>query len=320
MGEDKKILISIAIPCYRSENNIGHVVKDIQDAFAKQDKYDYQIVLANDGSPDRTFETIRQLCKEDKKIIGIDLSRNYSQANARMALLHYVDGDITVFMDDDGQHPTYGIFLLADKILEGYDDVCAKLVNKKVTAFKRITSDIYNRIMIMMGIYPKDVAMSPFFALNRFAVDAAKKYHSPSPSIHSYILRVSTRFANVEVEQNKRLSGKSGYNLKKLIALAIMNMTNFSVVPLRISVFAGMSISIFGLFYGIFLVIKKLIRPQVLIGYTSLMATMLFLIGIVLIILGLLGEYVGRIYMMLSDLPQFTVREVVNKEKVTYKE
>ncbi len=169
--------------------------------------------------------------------------------------------------------------------------------------------------MVLFGILPKGIETSPFFAWSRFALEEAKKYHSPSPSIHTYMLKVTTRFANVEIEQNERHSGKSGYTLKKLFSLAFMNLTNFSIVPLRISIFAGTTISILGLIYGVVLIIRKLTNPKVLIGYTSLMATMLFLIGIVLIILGLIGEYLGRIYMMLSDLPQFTIREVINKEK-----
>ncbi len=317
---EKKKLISVAIPCYRSENNLRFVVDGIRNEFKKQDEYDYQIILANDGSPDHTFEKIRELCQEDKKIVGIDLSRNYSQANARMSMLRYADGEILVFMDDDGQHPAEAIFDLAKKIEEGYDVVCAKLTKKKCSKFKVITSDLYKKVMVLFGVYPKGIETSPFFAWNRFAIDEAMKYHSPSPSIHTYMLKITTRFANVEVEQKERHSGKSGYTLKKLFSLAFMNLTNFSILPLRISIFIGSTISVLVLFYGLYLVIKKLINPNVLIGYTSLMATMLFLIGIVLIILGLLGEYVGRIYMMLSDLPQFTIREVINKEKVTYRE
>ena len=252
----KKKLISIAIPCYRSVNNIEHVVDDIRNEFSAHKDYDYQIVLANDGSPDDTFKKIRELCSKDRKIIGIDLSRNYSQANCRMSMLNYLDGDIAVFMDDDGQHPAYGIFRMVEKMEEGYDVVCASHKNKKVSAFKRITSDIYNWIMTLTGVYPKGIKASPFFAWNRFAIEEARKYHSPSPSIHSYMLRITTRFANVDVEQNERLSGKSGYTLKKLIALALMNLTNFSVVPLRLSALFGMGFSILGLFYVIYLIIK----------------------------------------------------------------
>ena len=313
--EEKKKVITVAIPCYRSENNIEFVIDGIRESFSKHQEYDYQIVLANDGSPDHTFEEIRKLCEKDKRIVGIDLSRNYSQANARMSMLEYIDGDIIVFMDDDGQHPAEGIFKLAKKVEEGYDVVCAKLTKKKCSAFKKITSDLYKKTMVLFGILPKGIETSPFFAWSRFALEEAKKYHSPSPSIHTYMLKVTTRFANVEIEQNERHSGKSGYTLKKLFSLAFMNLTNFSIVPLRISIFAGTTISILGLIYGVVLIIRKLTNPKVLIGYTSLMATMLFLIGIVLIILGLIGEYLGRIYMMLSDLPQFTIREVINKEK-----
>ncbi len=314
--EEKKKVITVAIPCYRSENNIEYVTDSIRESFSKHPEYDYQIILANDGSPDRTFEKIRELCEKDKKIVGIDLSRNYSQANARMSMLKYIDGSITVFMDDDGQHPAEGIFKLAEKIEEGYDVVCAKLTKKKCSTFKKITSNLYKKMMVWFGILPKGIETSPFFAWSSFALEEARKYHSPSPSIHTYMLKVTTRFANVEIEQNERHSGKSGYTLKKLFSLAFMNLTNFSIVPLRISIFAGTTISILGLIYGIFLIIRKLFNPKALIGYTSLMATMLFLIGIVLIILGLIGEYLGRIYLMLSDLPQFTIREVINKEKM----
>ena len=317
MAETKKRkkIISIAIPCYRSINNIEQVVSDIKDEFKKHKEYEYQIILANDGSPDDTFLKIRELCKKDKKIVGIDLSRNYSQANCRMSMLRYVDGDYVVFMDDDGQHPVDGIFRMIEKIDEGYDVVCARLINKKCSAFKRITSDIYNRIMVLLGVYPKGVKVSPFFAWNRFAINEAKKYHSPSPSIHSYMLRITTRFANIDIEQHERLSGRSGYTLKKLFSLAFMNLTNFSIVPLRISIFVGTTISILGLLYGMILIIRKIVNPSILLGYTSLMATMLFLIGIVLIILGLLGEYIGRMYMMMSDLPQYTIREVINADR-----
>lgn len=311
----RRQLISIAIPCYKSSKTIPIVVDEIVDVFKDNKRYDYEIILSNDGSPDETFSTIRNLCKKNGKIIGIDLSRNFSQANARMSMINYISGDIAVFMDDDGQHKAKDIIRLIDKVNEGNDVVCAHLIDKKCSKFKIITSDIYNRIMVLFGVYPKNVKISSFFAINRYAIDQLKHYKSPSPSVFSYLLKITTRFANVEVIQNPRISGKSGYTLKKLVSLAIMNLTNFSIVPLRFATVFGTAISIIGAIYMIILIVRKIINPSVLLGYTSIMSVILFLIGVVLVMLGLLGEYVGRIYMTLSNMPQFTIRETINYNK-----
>lgn len=308
------MLISIAIPCYRSEKTLPMVVEEIKTEFAKHPEHDYQLVLVNDGSPDDTFGVIRSLCEKDPKIVGINLSRNFGQASARMAALPYLDGDIVVYMDDDGQHPARGIFQLADKMLEGYDVVCAKFTVKRCSWFKRVTSDLYARLMEACGLRPKGVTLTPFFAWSRLAIEELKKYHSPMPSVHSFMLQISTRFANVEMEQRERMAGQSGYSLYRMISLAIMNLTNFSIVPLRLSTFFGCITAGVGGITGIVLIIRKLVNPYIAIGYTSTMAVLLFVGGILMMMLGILGEYVGRIYMLLSNMPQYAIRETLNAE------
>lgn len=308
------MLITIAIPCYRSSKTLPFVVSEILEEFAKQDKYDYQIVLVNDGSPDggATYQTIQTLCRENTKITGIDLSRNFGQQAAKMAALPYVKGDILVYMDDDGQHPASGIFALADKVLEGFDVVYARFPQKKTTIFKKATSWLHGKIAEWNGTRPKGISISPFHAWSRLCVDAIKNYRSPFPSFVGYLSKITTRYANVDIEHRVRKEGRSNYNLKRLFSLWLMSFTNFSIVPLRVIDVFGMISACVGMLMSILLIIQKLINPHIAAGYTSIMAVLLIVSGIMMLALGLMGEYIGRIYMILSDMPQYMVREVEN--------
>lgn len=309
------MLISIIIPCYRSEKTLPGVVEEIRGVFAARPDHDYQIILVNDGSPDQgaTYRTIRRLCQENSKIVGVDMSRNFGQARAKMAALGYAKGDCVIYMDDDGQHPAEGIFALVDKLQEGYDVVYARFTHKKHSLFKRITSDMFHGFQEMLQVKPAGIFISSFCAISRFGVDALKQYHSPAPSFVAYLLNVTTRFANVDLEHRSRAAGRSNYSLKKLFSLALTSMTNFTMIPLRASAVLGAGIAILGFLYGLILVIKKLLFPGVAVGYTSQMAVLLLLGGIILVVLGIVGEYIGRIYMILSDLPQYVVREVIQE-------
>lgn len=315
------MLITIAIPCYRSSKTLPFVVGEIREEFAKQDKYDYQIVLVNDGSPDggATYQTIRTLCQEDPRITGVDLSRNFGQQSAKMAALPYVKGDILVYMDDDGQHPASGIFALADKVLEGFDVVYGRFPEKKTTLFKKVTSAIHGKLAEWKGTRPKGISLSPFVAWSRLCVDAVKNYHSPFPSSGGYLSKVTTKYANVDVEQRVRKEGKSGYNFKKLFSLWLMSFTNFSIMPLRIIDVFGMVSACVGMLMSVVLIIQKLINPYIAAGYTSIMAVLLIVSGIMMLALGLMGEYIGRMYMILSDMPQYLVREVCDKNSTQEK-
>ncbi len=308
-------LISIIIPCYRSEKTLPKVIDEIKAEFSKQDKYDYQIILSNDGSPDNTFETIKKICATDNRIIGINLSRNFGQASAKMSALNYADGDITIFMDDDGQHPASGIFPITEKIEEGFDLVYAHFPHKKHNVFKRFTSRLAGSIGVAIGSSVKGIHKSSFIGWSRFALEALRDYHSPFPASGSYLLNLTTKVANVEIEHRDRLAGKSNYTLKKMIILWLNFFTSFSVVPLRFASFSGAICAIIGFLFGIFTIIRKLILPQISAGYTSTISVIMFVGGIIMMMLGLIGEYIGRIYMTVSDLPQYKIREVINGEK-----
>lgn len=306
------MLISICIPCYRSALTLPAVTAEIRDVFSQHEGYDYRIILVNDGSPDNTYEIIEQLCSEDEKIIGVDLSRNYGQASAKMAALPYATGDAIVYMDDDGQHPADGIFPLVEKLSQGYDIVYARFPQKHHSWFKRITSRLYQKISEFIGNKPKGISVSSFTAWSRMAADAVERYKSPFPAAGLYLNKVTTKIANVDMEHRDRIAGESGYSFSKLISLTITALTNFSIIPLRVASVAGVCCSLFGFVTGAIIVIRKLINPAIAAGYTSSIAVQLFIGGVIMMILGILGEYVGRIYMTISNMPQYNVRRTKN--------
>lgn len=309
------MLVSICIPCYRSEKTLPFVVDEIRQAFAEKEGYDYQIILVNDGSPDDTFGAITRLCGEDPKIIGVDLSRNYGQQSARMAALPYAAGDAIVYMDDDGQHPARGIFPMLDKLAEGYDIVYARFPQKRHSWFKRVTSRMYQKVSEWIGNKPKGLSVSSFTAWSRTAAEAVMSYRSPFPAAGLFLNHVTTRIANVDMEHRSRVAGESGYTLKKLISLTVTALTDFSIVPLRMASFVGVLCSLLGFLGGVVVVIRKLIHPNISAGYSSIVAVILFVGGIIMLILGVLGEYVGRIYMTVSDMPQYNIRQTLNVPK-----
>lgn len=308
------MLVSITIPCYCSAKILPRVVEKIKEAFRQRDGFVYQIVLANDGSPDNTFDVIKELCAEDERIIGVNLSRNYGQAIAKYAALSYAEGDIVVCMDDDGQHPAERLFELVDKVLEGNDVVYAKFPKKKAPILKRFTSWIHTQIMCYTIKKPKDLQLSSFYAMSRLVADELKKYKSPYPATLAYMMHMTTKIINVTIEHQERLEGKSGYNFWKRFQVWLDSFVSYSVVPLRFASITGFVIAFLGFTSGLVLILKKIINPNIALGYTSIMSTILFVGGMLMIMLGLLGEYVGRMFIVMANAPQFVVRDVVNKE------
>lgn len=306
------MLISICIPCYRSAETLPFVAGEIREAFAAREDHDYQLVLVNDGSPDDTYGVIERLCAEDPKIVGVDLSRNYGQQAAKMAALEYAVGDAIVYMDDDGQHPAAGIFSLVEKLAEGYDIVYARFPQKHHSGFKRVTSRMYQKVSEWIGNKPKGLSVSSFTAWSRSTADAARRYHSPFPAPGLFLNHVTTRIANVDMEHRDRVAGESTYSLGRLIGLTVTALTNFSIIPLRLASYTGILCALLGFIGGIAVIIRKLVNPAISAGYSSTIAVILFIGGILMLILGILGEYVGRIYMTVSDMPQYHVRKTAN--------
>lgn len=311
---NKKEKISFVIPCYNSTNTIGAVVGEIIDTLNKDmSDYDYEIILVNDGSPDgTTFDVITALAKNEKHIKGINLSRNFGQHAAIMAGLHYVDGDYIVLGDDDGQTPFNEFPKLFNKLNEGHDIVSAKYQTREKRSLIRKLGTAFNEATLEWLIgKPKNVGFSSYCIMKGYLVNQIIKHTNPYPSIGGIGLAITHDIANVELIERERARGKSGYNIRKLIQAWFNGFSAFSIKPLRIATCFGVIISFSSFFYGIYIIIRKLINPQISAGFSSIMTVMAFMFGMIFFFMGLIGEYIGRIYININNSPQFVVKETV---------
>lgn len=303
--------VSFVIPCYRSQKTVAGVVKEIGCTMNKFEQYAYEIVLVNDCSPDDTFGVIRNLAEQDSHIIGVDLARNFGQHAAIMAGLRQAKGDIIVCLDDDGQTPADEVGKLLAKIEEGYDAVYASYTESQQNAFRTWGSKVNSKMTEVMLGKPRDLAITSYFAVRRFIADEMLRYENCYPYVIGLVLRSTKKICNVPVQHRERQQGTSGYNLKKLLSLWLNGFTSFSVKPLRMATYAGVVCAAIGFLYLICIVVQFFAVHSAPAGWSSTVAILLFLGGMILLVLGLIGEYVGRIYLCINAAPQYVVRETV---------
>ncbi len=310
--------ISFVIPCYRSANTLGGVIQEIEttmEGLAAEKDYSYEIVLVNDCSPDNTMDTIRKLCEEKEYVTGIGFAKNFGQHAALMAGLRQTTGDYVVCLDDDGQNPADEVGKLLDKLEEGFDAVYAKYEHKQHSGFRNLGSKVNELMTRVMLEKPADLYISSYFAVKRFIVEDMIRYENSYPYVIGLVLRATRNITNVVVNHREREEGTSGYTLKKLFALWFNGFTAFSVKPLRIATCLGALSAFLGFAYGIFTVIKRFINPDVPMGYSSMMAALVFFCGMIMVMLGLIGEYIGRIYISMNSSPQYVIREYINAKQ-----
>ena len=309
--------ISFIIPCYRSEHTLPSVVEEIKTTMSgMSDRYTYDIFLVNDFSPDGTAQTIKKLCEENENICGISFARNFGQHAALMAGFRYSDGDICVCLDDDGQTPADQVGRLLDKLDEGYDAVYAKYDHKKHSGFRNFGSRVNDMMLRVMLSKPKALFVSSYFAVRRFVVEDMIRYENSYPYVIGLVLRSAGKIANVPIDHRDRMEGASGYTLKKLLNLWLNGFTAFSVKPLRIATFIGGISAVLGLLYGLFVIIRRLMFPEeAVLGYAATMSAIVFFGGMILLTLGLIGEYIGRIYISMNNSPQYVIRDSWNIDK-----
>ena len=310
--------VSFIIPCYRSEKTLGTVVNEIRTTMDKMaDRYDYDIFLINDSSPDGTAGVIEQLCGEDARIRGISFARNFGQHAALMAGFRYSDGDICVALDDDGQTPADQVDRLLDAIENGADAVYAKYDHKKHSGFRNFGSRVNDMMLRIMLSKPKELFVSSYFAVKRFVVEDMIRYENSYPYVIGLVLRSTKSIVNVDIDHRDRMEGASGYTLKKLLGLWFNGFTAFSVKPLRIATFIGGFSAVVGLLYGLYVIIRRLLFPipAEAMGFAALMSAIVFFGGMILLMLGLIGEYIGRIYISMNNSPQYVIRDRWNLDK-----
>ena len=312
-------LVSFVIPCYRSENTLPAVIEEINSTMETMAEYSHEIVLVNDSSPDGTINTIRELCGKYANITGIDLAKNFGQHAALMAGMRQAKGDIVVCLDDDGQTPADEVGKLLDKLNEGYDVVYASYGKKKHSLFRNFGSKVNDLMTRVMLGKPKELYISSYFAAKRFVVEDMLRYEHSYAYVIGLVLRATKNIANVEVKHRSRAEGTSGYTLKKLLGLWFNGFTAFSIKPLRIATVVGVMCAGGGFLYGIYTIVKRLLLPDVQAGFSALMSMLVFMGGMIMLMLGMIGEYIGRIYISMNNSPQYVIREVI-KEELTEKE
>ena len=304
--------VSVVIPCYNSEKTIESVVDELVETI--KDKLDYEIILVNDGSTVELWNIIKSLSdKYSPHITGIKFAKNFGQHSALLAGYREASGDVVVQMDDDGQCDPNAIFTLLDKIDEGYDIVFGKYKKAEKGLFRKIGSEINRRMCISLINMPSDLHPTSVSATRRYVVDEMIKYDKPYPYIGGLFFRTTSNICDVEIEHRKRAFGKSNYTLRKLIKLWVNGFTAFSVKPLRIATNIGALVALAGIIFAIVIIIRRIIGIDVLVGWSSMISLMLVLIGIVMLMLGVIGEYIGRIYICLNNSPQYVISEKYKK-------
>jgi undecaprenyl-phosphate 4-deoxy-4-formamido-L-arabinose transferase len=304
------VMLSIVIPVYRAERTIGPLVQELIDTLAA--RYALEIVLVNDGSPDSSAAVCRRLAEQHAGVKFLNLSRNYGEHNAVMAGLNYAAGDYVVIMDDDFQNPPGEVSKLVEEIRRGYDVVYACYAVKQHHFLRNAASRANDLVAGVLLDKPSGLYLSSFKALNRFVVDELVKYDGPYPYIDGLVLRVTRNVSRVLVAHDARREGRSGYTLRKLFSLYLNMFTNFSILPLRLASYAGLITSVIGLAFAAAFVVDRLRHPEVPAGWASVIVSLFIIGGIQLFALGMIGEYLGRLFLKQNGRPQYVVREHVN--------
>ena len=317
----KKTLMSFVIPCYRSELTIEKVYDEIVSVVAERSEYDYEIIAVNDHSPDGVFQVLRKLAEKDDKFRVLDLAKNFGKHCALMAGMSNVKGDLVVILDDDFQCPVNELWKMVDAIvIEGYDCATAKYEKKKESIWKRFGASVNAKIIKWLLDPPEGIEMENYAVFKRFVCDEIAKYPNPYPYIGGLIMRSTHNIKMIPMKERARGDERAtGFTFKKSLSLFVNGLTAFSVKPLRVAAIIGFLFASIGFIYGIVIIIKRILDPTVPIGYSSMMAVQLFTTGMIMLLLGVIGEYLGRIYISLNRSPQFVIRESINLDDNTGK-
>ncbi len=303
--------LSIVIPVYNSANILSELLiqikKDIQ--FTKK----FEVILVNDCSPDDSWNIIKDLILKYDFLKAINLRKNSGQHNAIMAGLNHTKGDIIVMMDDDLQHSPKYIEELYEQILSGFDICYTKFLSSKHRGWKVLGSKFNDTVANILLKKPKGLYMSSFKAISKDILDEIISYDGPYAYVDGLILATTNNITTITVEHKARHDGEGNYNLLSSISLWSKMATSFSVLPLRIATFAGLFISICSFLLGLYFIFAKLFGGSVPDGWTSLIVVVLFLGGIQLLSLGIIGEYIGRSYLKLNGKKQYIIKEIINE-------
>jgi glycosyltransferase involved in cell wall biosynthesis len=303
------VTLSVIIPVYQGAMTIAPLVDLLVESL--QSKFTLEIILVNDCSTDSSEQVCVQLFEKYPHILKFySLAKNVGEHNAVMAGLNQSSGDWAIVMDDDFQNPVSEVVKLATFSLDNsYDVVYTHYLKKKHGFLRNLGSTFNDKVATIMLKKPKNLYLSSFKAMNRFLVNEIIKYTLPFSYIDGLVLRTTSNIGKLQVEHCPRKQGKSGYSLKKLVSLWINTFTNFSIIPLRISTAMGFISAAIGFFFAIEMIIERILNPALPVGYALLVVLVTIFAGTQLIAIGMVGEYLGRMFLYQNKKPQFSIRK-----------
>lgn len=313
MSQPANPYLSFVIPVYGSEKVLPELVARVDDVMETLPlaRRNYEIIFVCDCSPDHSWQVIGQLSAKHPWVRGILLRMNAGQHNALMAGFAQARGQIVMTMDDDLQHSPSDIPALLEELGRGRDVVYARFKNRQHATWKIWGSRLNDKVAGYLMKKPKGLYLSPFRAMKAAIVRDILRYNGPYVYVDGLVLSVTRNIGTVDVEHHDRFAGDSGYSLKKSISLWLKMATNFSIVPLRLTSFAGLAMAGIGFVLAVLLIIQKFTVDAMPIGWSSLIVTFLIIGGVQLVALGMLGEYLGRVLLTLNSRPQYVVGETV---------
>jgi glycosyltransferase involved in cell wall biosynthesis len=305
--------ISILIPAYNEQPVLDKLFTRLANLANDNKNYDFEFLFVNDGSKDKTLELIKGYANNDPRVSFVNLSRNFGKEIGMIAGLDHVTGDATVVIDADLQDPPELIPEMIKLWEEGYDDVYAKRKSREGESFlKKFTSKLYYNTLQHLTRIEIQKDTGDFRLLDRRVVDALKQFRESQRNTKAMFSWVGFHKKEILYDRDARAAGETSFNYFKLIELAIDGITSFTTSPLRISTYAGLFVSLFTFIYLVVLVIRTIFFGADLAGYPSTMAVILFLGGVQLLSLGIIGEYIGRIFNETKQRPLYLIEEYHN--------
>ncbi len=309
----KEIEISIVIPVYNSSAIVDELYNHI--ALAINNNCIYEIIFVNDCSTDDSWQKITLLAQHNKSITGINLRKNSGQDNALLAGLRIAKGNYVVIMDDDLQHNPNDILKLYNECKKGFDVCYADFNVKKQTIIKNSGSRVNGKVAELLVAKPKGIYLSPFKIINKSTVNEIAKFAGPYPYIDGIILTITQNLSQIKVEHQPRLSGKSNYTFSKSFSVFMKLFTGFSVAPLRIATITGFTATIIGFCLALKYLYDYFFTKNIVEGWTTTVILIIFFGGLILTTLGIIGEYIGRIYLTMNNKPQYSISEIVRSKE-----
>jgi polyisoprenyl-phosphate glycosyltransferase len=307
----ESIELSIVIPVYNSENCLEELSSEIARHLRT---INYEVILVNDKSPDNSWQKILELTKVNPRIKGISLKKNSGQDNAIMAGLGQVKGQYVAIMDDDLQHSPADILKLYTGCSQGYDICYGLFIDKKQSRWKNIGSKVNDYFAQVFLKKPKGLYLSPFKVMRQSLANAVREYKGPFPYLDGIVLSLTSNITQVELKHRKRFDGKGNYSLIRSVSVFLKHVTGYSLYPLRFATIIGIVASGLSFLLGAFFVVDYLTNARRVEGWISLVLLMVFFNGLILMCLGLIGEYIGRVYLTLTSRRQYVIDKIATIE------